>query len=463
MTCSICSEDIKRHWLLISCPKCEQEVCRECLQKYLLHSPLDPNCMYCKAELSEDFIYKHTAKVWRTTLYKIHRERLLFDLERMKLPETQEKAVTYKDARIKLKAMRKLLREESGLLYKLYEDAETHREEILAVSERVTEQQRIIRELRRTVALFGETRGEAVRVLAQGCPNAECRGFLNEESACKLCNREFCSRCLGELVEGDNHICDEMVVSSVSAIRVDAKPCPSCGEVISKVDGCDQMWCTECHTTFSWLTGEKVLGITHNPHYYEWMRATGQRLERNPDDRVCEFPLISHIQGAFDVGVVEAVGGVRINAALVKKLGPGCVLPCRQRQLLTLLYYHQRLTHFEHVVNQGLDIAAPDNLDLRVMYLINELSEKDFKKMIYKREKIYRRNCALNQIYTMTYNVAIDLFARFLSNASIPNTNKIIAEFGVLLRHSNECLAAVGSMYETRSHPLYEVIAISQT
>ena len=57
------------------------------------------------------------------------------------------------------------------------------------------------------------------------------------------------------------------------------------------VKNCDQMYCTSCHTPFSWITGKIVTGAIHNPHYFQYLRQHGMQIPRadhqdaNPDAR----------------------------------------------------------------------------------------------------------------------------------------------------------------------------------
>ena len=74
----------------------------------------------------------------------------------------------------------------------------------------------------------------------------------------------------------------------------DSKPCPKCQSLIFKINGCDQMWCTQCHTAFSWKTGKLEKNI-HNPHFYEWQRKNGGgAAPRNPGDFECGRELDFH-------------------------------------------------------------------------------------------------------------------------------------------------------------------------
>lgn len=418
-----------------------------------MNSPLVASCMSCRGPLSDDFVMKNTAGYWRSNTYKQHREQLLFEVEKAQLPATQAAASTYRSARIQIEAMRRLLHEEKRHLGRLYKTPEEHKEEIRDVAGRVNEQKRILVDLLRTVSHWGvaaavpaSATATATATFIRGCPATGCRGFLNETHRCGLCDGEFCRDCLESL--SANHLCDQAIAASVAAINREAKPCPSCATLISKIDGCDQMWCTQCHTTFSWSTGCKETGITHNPHYYEWMRSRGQSIPRT--DGGCDIPMLSRVLGAFGE---EVWNSIRNLPPSVLRGGPNKELNRRQQILCAFAWIHRQVVHMEHVVNQGLDYTEPDNVDLRVRFLVGEISTTLMMKQIQKRDKAYRKNLALHQIYTMTYAVVTDLFRRFVERSTVPSGNKILAEMNALLAYSNECLRTAAKMYGSKTLP----------
>jgi len=102
------------------------------------------------------------------------------------------------------------------------------------------------------------------------CQVVGCKGYLSTKYKCGLCEKTTCSQCL--TIKEHGHECKEEDLSTVRLIRKDTKPCPKCSARISKIDGCDQMWCVECKTAFSWKSGNIVNGTIHNPHYYEYLR-----------------------------------------------------------------------------------------------------------------------------------------------------------------------------------------------
>jgi len=104
------------------------------------------------------------------------------------------------------------------------------------------------------------------------CQIDGCEGFLSQQYKCGLCSKYTCSNCY--MPKEENHECNPDNVASTKMIKEETRPCPKCSTRIYKIDGCDQMWCTDCKTAFSWRTGNIVNGTIHNPHYYEYLRNT---------------------------------------------------------------------------------------------------------------------------------------------------------------------------------------------
>ena len=131
------------------------------------------------------------------------------------------------------------------------------------------------------------------RKFTQACPSDGCRGFLSQNWKCGVCDSYFCPDCHKKKAgrHDPDHVCNEEDKATVALIKADSRPCPNCGQAISKVDGCDQMWCTSCHTPFSWRTGKKISGRIHNPHYMQYQREGGEgRVVRVAGDVQCGGP-----------------------------------------------------------------------------------------------------------------------------------------------------------------------------
>jgi virulence-associated protein VapD len=118
------------------------------------------------------------------------------------------------------------------------------------------------------------------RTFTMKCPAPECRGFLNTQYICGLCERGTCAHCLTlyseEDADGRKHECKPEDVETVKEIKKSCRNCPSCGMSIFRIEGCNQMFCTSCNTAFDWATGrELVTNQIHNPHYSEYLRKMG--------------------------------------------------------------------------------------------------------------------------------------------------------------------------------------------
>lgn len=89
---------------------------------------------------------------------------------------------------------------------------------------------------------------------------------------CLQCSNRLCKYC-GIVYNRDRqrHRCTRNDVLSYREILKSSKQCPSCYTRVSKIIGCDVMWCTECGTTFDWTTGKIGSGEQHNPEHQDYL------------------------------------------------------------------------------------------------------------------------------------------------------------------------------------------------
>ena len=253
--CPICAETYnKSSRKKVTCPwdGCQHECCKSCVRTFLTSTTKDPCCMSCSKPLDMKWIVENLNRSFYNGDYKQHRATLLLDrtmaqmadampeVERRAEINTQKEAV--RAAQEAARAAAQLARNAAHELWKLENK---------------------------------ETTAEA-RKFIMGCPRDGCRGFLSTQYKCGLCGYYTCKDCLkckgkdgDEIIE---HVCNEDDVATANLIRSTCKPCPSCGERISKIEGCDQMWCTSCKTAFSWRTGRVDTGVVHNPHFFQFQR-----------------------------------------------------------------------------------------------------------------------------------------------------------------------------------------------
>ena len=481
MECLICAEKKNS---LVTCPKCSECCCKNCLQKYLCNSTMTPFCMHCREPLSDDFILDNTSLSWRTNHYKIYKEQILFDIERSRFPETQIYAEAYKNATDITRTVKneisllhpqlktslqlilaiqhfKQLKENSNLHFLSILETENPNFRQLTSRElddlkKKTKSLRIrtnfrLQELYKTlnlyfpiVATYGksiertEKALELKKIFTKACPAEGCSAFLNQDFYCGICKTSVCKKC-HEIIQ-ENHACDENTVASIKALSSEAKSCPTCAALISKIDGCDQMWCTQCRTSFSWRTGLVETGITHNPHYYEWMRNNGG-LPRTPGDNPggCnQFPFIHEILNSKP-DVVEKCKYSRFHA---KSLSNTVINDEEHLKYLFLTKYHAQFQHIR--AHNDTPIQRPDHFKLRVKLLIQEIDEKTFQIKIQRADKAYKKSVAKKNVYDMTYAAAGDILRNCVTSISFSET---VDQITNLLLYSNSALERIEKGY----------------
>ena len=467
--CAICCSSFTRAKRApVECSRCGFRSCRECLQKYVLSQEtlVEIKCMMpgCDCVMDRPFLVKNLTQVFMNKTYREHRCNLLYHQELSRMPETMGHVELRKELyqQRKEKAATKLVLAEVTATY----------EQLKA------DIWRYDRNIYRLEHGQKKIDVDKTREFIRACPASDCRGFLSKQWKCKVCESLVCSKCF-EIKEnptnggGGEHVCDENILKTAQFLKKDTKPCPTCGSLIHKISGCDQMWCTRCHVAFSWRTGRQVNGLVHNPHFYEWQRqAGGGAAPRVPGDVPCGgYPRFRHFRRALENNN-KAIGILKNDEAhnfWKHEISKSHLPPQVQSDFMTsknllryLLDLHRCLLHFRRIempIDQRMNHTLEDvGRMLRVDFLLKECTEENFKKRIIANDIRYTKENDIHHVMELMGAVALECIQTiYTMGIEIKQINPDIKK-KVLIKIFNE----VDKLYRVRNYCNNELKKISR-
>lgn len=409
MSCNICIETFNRsNRRVVVCPSCNFEACKECCEKYISESPENASCMNCKAEWDYNTLVKLFTRSFVDGKYKKHVEKLLFDRELALLPATQP-IVEEEKRREAINKRMKQIKDQIASLKK---------------------------ELRVCTIEYYRQPVSKIQTFVRKCPGNDCRGFLSSQWKCGMCNVWCCPDCheIRGFDKNAEHVCKQENIETARLLEKDTKPCPKCACPIFKIEGCDQMFCTQCQTPFSWTTGKVENGVIHNPHYFEWQKQRGTQ-QRNLLEIRCgreiDHNFVNNIYSIFSTDT----NNVARNLIHVRSVD----LP-------------------RYVVNR-----INDNQDLRVKYLKSEITQEQFKRRLQQRQKTAQKQQEIANILHVYLSCSTEIFYRLVddyqNNGAYtfdgqtlqPAESKYMKEWLELVKYINGCFANISKTYKT--HP----------
>jgi hypothetical protein len=487
--CLVCCEKFNKSTRKkIDCSFCEYDVCIGCAKQYMFSSIQEIHCMNCKKGWNLDLLEKFYTKKFCNEDYRKYRNDKLFENEKSMLPATQpyvEIEIKTRKINLQIIEIQDKIKQHEKKINEIDMENEPYIERLIKTG---LERQEIAKYrvqidthvLIRNFITHKKVSDSERRAFIKACPATDCKGFLSTKWKCGVCDTAVCNNCNEIKVEETEHTCKEENILSMRLLSKDSKSCPKCAAMIFKIDGCDQMYCVECHTPFSWKTGQIVSGTIHNPHYYEYLRRSGKEVPRaigdNPnqcDDGLVAYQVLQpnivaicskyknskneylpqfingniYNRNARTYGYYNASGSVPPESIL---LDDG-MFKAYAKKITHILNIHQKAVHISNVEiprYRPQVINEDTNRNLRVQYMMNELTENNFKSILGTRDKIREKSNENTLIFQTLISVMTDL----LREASYPRTtiqklSEIYNNFSELKDYINDCFGKVGKRY----------------
>lgn len=448
-TCSICCENFnKSNRKEVICGFCPKEhnflACVDCVKRYLLETTQNAHCMNCKHEWNFIFMSQKLPKVFLNTEYKKRRQDLIEERERSMMPATQP----HVEIALLRRNQYNLGKEINDIIHKTYIVNLYSDERLELEIERVKKQHALnclANEVRQKDIL--KVKEQRVQFVRQ-CPMEDCRGFLSTAWKCGICKTNICSHCHEPKIntkksedENNNkiveHICNPDNVETANLLKKDSKPCPKCACMIFKISGCDQMFCTQCHTAFSWVTGRIETRIIHNPHYFQYLRdqSNGEEIPRNPLDNPCAE--IMPDGEAFNNQMIHYIQtNLRSIPIFVSDEGYNKRISEEIQKVIQLC---------NHIVTNNYqdENRINDNLDLRIKFMMHELTDERYKQLLQSREKQNEKNHEFDMIFRTYVVAARDIILNFVNlpekTDKIQKQKEVYNELENLRNYINDC------------------------
>ena len=416
------------------------------MKTWIPSQDLPLQCMSCH----HPFNTEKLSKIIQDTI-KIRYRAILFDKEKRRMPLNQAQANNFrkhKDLSLKLKDMKKVYKEKTNAMlesiknldiarkelknrdsltidlkqstlppildsdmhekwFKLSDPEKTHLRYELVMKENVKSFEDLVKNRRLDRRLFNQEidqvklelksleknryRGNNESTYERLCLNPVCNAYVDNTLSCQICSKSYCHDCEEETQEG--HLCNPETKLSIQELKNTSKPCPSCFSPVTKIEGCPQMWCVakNCGAVFDWTTGKRQYPTRiHNPEYFRHLRLNGLSIEEPYN------PYAIHLQLIL-------------------------IRPSLADNEFSVLWF--RVVNFYNCI-QALDTRLesyrkePDNEWMRMLYLSDTISEKQFIDAIVKEDKEFKMLQEAIPIMTDFRKKVANLFMLFHSFAT---------------------------------------------
>lgn len=356
--------------------------------------------MKCDTAWNNEFIDQILSRHFRLNDLKKHRQTVLLKREKSLLPDTMSMA-----------EHEQMRRESAEVIDQLIKDREELQEEINAINKHINN-------IRLSIHV-SKPKEQYKNVFIKACPGDDCRGFLDSKFKCSLCDTKVCKDCHEIMEDEDEHECLPENIETAKLINSQCKPCPQCASLIYKLSGCNQIWCTQCKTAFDWTTGKIENTNIHNPHYFDWIRTNNAA----PLEADCD-------------------GGIPNNWRIQEHL--------RKHKINYDYYNFVRAYNHVQMVEIPRYRVVDDNTDLRVNFILKDISEDELKVELFKRESKNNRMEAFRQLHQLLLDSMGDLLRKIVTLKAVKEFDALNEEFEAIRLYFNNNMVKIAERFNMK-------------
>ena len=257
MNCPVCINPLEnKKGKSIECPSCEYIACTKCIMTAMCVSK-KVECINCRVGFTRRFVHSaFTTNKNRIAINKIHVDNIFktqLDMARLEKPLVP-------------------LYKELDRLHARYEiaiNAGADQDQLDEIIDPLIETVENKIDVMKGLLYDNNTKSRCI-----GCKDGV---VFENHTQCQICKTDHCLKCYRE--SSGIHECLSEDLETLRAIKECSKKCPNCFVWISKIEGCDQMFCIECKTPFEWISGKVVKNeFFHNPHYDNYLENGGSSI-----------------------------------------------------------------------------------------------------------------------------------------------------------------------------------------
>ena len=315
MFCQICVSKIKKD---VKCTKCNEIVCKSCFEMNIEYGKL--HCMFCSEPHDIAFLKTNLNE---RQFKSVMKRKLYDDVETYTKKNHKRILQTHNNIKLYLNEINTLNKQNQDLRKMLGQN---------------TERCRVLKNKLNLPYKLDEKTNNFMY-----CCDVNCENILTDKLYCEDCCVYSCINCLCTYSNEESHECKDK--ESITLMLSTSKQCPSCNTYISKIDGCNQMWCVFCKTAFSWSTGLVLDSsrITYeNPHRTDYLRSENKGFYNRGIYYMDERPSLSSIRSVVNKYIKHEQLPKEYNELLMNMKRNVMEIPHCMHRLTELIEYNSK-------------------------------------------------------------------------------------------------------------------------